>query len=63
MPKLLERRNWESWEKDGGLDIIKVAEKKVLDMLAAKPDKLLSAKTENQIDDIILTRASRNQKG
>ncbi len=63
MPKLLERRNWESWEKDGGLDIIKVAEKKVLDLLAAKPDKLLSAKTENQIDEIILTRASRNQKG
>jgi trimethylamine--corrinoid protein Co-methyltransferase len=60
MPKLLERRNWEAWEKDGGLDIIKVAEKKVLDMLAAKPDKLLSAKTENQIDEVVLTRASRN---
>jgi len=60
MPKLLERRNWEAWEKAGGLDIIKVAEKKVLDMLAAKPDKLLSAKTENQIDEVVLTRASRN---
>jgi trimethylamine--corrinoid protein Co-methyltransferase len=60
MPKLLERRNWESWEKDGGFDIIKVAEKKVLDMLATKPDKLLSAKTENQIDGIVLARTSRN---
>ncbi len=54
MPKLLERRNWESWEKDGGLDIIKVAEKKVLDMLAANPAKLLSAKTEDQIDEIVI---------
>ncbi len=54
MPKLLERRNWESWEKDGSLDIIKVAEKIVLDMLAANPDKLLSAKTEDQIDEIVI---------
>jgi trimethylamine--corrinoid protein Co-methyltransferase len=54
MPKLLERRNWESWEKDGGLDIVKIAEKKVLDMMAAKPDKLLSAETEDQIDEIVI---------
>jgi trimethylamine--corrinoid protein Co-methyltransferase len=60
MPKLLERRNWESWEKDGGLDIIKVAEKKVLDMLAAKPAQLLSAQKAAQIDEIVLNRTSRN---
>jgi trimethylamine--corrinoid protein Co-methyltransferase len=54
MPKLLERRNWESWEKDGGLDIIKIAEKKVLDMMATKYDKLLSAETEDQIDEIVI---------
>jgi len=60
MPKLLERRNWESWEKDGGLDIFKVAEKKVLDMLAAKPAQLLSAQKAGQIDEIVPTRTSRN---
>ena len=54
MPKLLERRNWESWEKDGGLDIVKIAEKKVLDMLIAKPIRLLSAKIEEQIDEIVI---------
>ena len=53
MPKLLERRNWEAWEKDGGRDIFKVAEKKVLDMVAQVPDKLLSADAEDQIDEII----------
>ena len=54
MPKMLERRNWESWEKDGGLDIIKIAEKKVLDMMATKADKLLSAETEDKIDEIVI---------
>ena len=54
IPKLLERRNWESWEKDGGLDIVKIAEKRVLDMMAAKADKLLSAETEDQIDEIVI---------
>ena len=59
MPKLLERRNWESWEEDGSLDIAKVAEKKVLDMLAAKSDKLLSTKAAKQIDEIVI----KAQKG
>ncbi|MEJ2168965.1 MAG: trimethylamine methyltransferase family protein [Desulfobacterales bacterium] len=54
MPTLMERRNWESWEKDGGRDIFKVAEKKVLDMLAAKPAPLLSAEKERQIDEIVI---------
>ena len=54
IPKMLERRNWESWQKDGGLDIIKIAEKKVLDMMATKADKLLSAETEDQIDEIVV---------
>jgi trimethylamine--corrinoid protein Co-methyltransferase len=53
IPKLLERRNWDSWEKDGGLDIVEVAEKKVLDMLAEKHDTLLSVEMENQIDAVV----------
>jgi trimethylamine--corrinoid protein Co-methyltransferase len=60
MPKLLERRNWEAWEKDGGLDIFKVAEKKVLDMLAVEPDNLVSAKTAAQIDEIVLKAQRRS---
>ncbi len=54
LPSLMERRNWESWQKDGGQDIFKVAEKKVLDMLAAQPAQLLSAEKENQIDEIVI---------
>jgi trimethylamine--corrinoid protein Co-methyltransferase len=53
IPKLLERRNWDSWEKDGGLDIAKVAEKKVLDMLAEKHDTVLAVELENQIDEVV----------
>ncbi len=53
MPKLIERRSWESWEQDGCLDIFKVAEKKVLEMLAEKPTALLSAEVENQIDAVV----------
>jgi trimethylamine--corrinoid protein Co-methyltransferase len=53
IPELLERRNWELWEKDGGLDIFKVAEKKVLNMLAERHNKLLSAEIENEIDEIV----------
>jgi trimethylamine---corrinoid protein Co-methyltransferase len=53
VPKLLERRTWASWEKDGALDIFRVAEKKVHDMLAEKHDTLLSAETANEIDEIV----------
>jgi hypothetical protein len=35
------------------LDIFKVAEKKVLDMLAEKHDKLLSAEIEHEIDEMV----------
>ena len=62
MPKLLERRNWESWEKDGGLDIFKVAETKVLEMLAEKPATLLSTEVENQLDEVV-RGAQKNNTG
>jgi trimethylamine--corrinoid protein Co-methyltransferase len=62
MPKLMERRNWESWERDGGLDIFRVAEKKVLDMLAEMSAKLLSAENENQIDEIVIKAQNLDQK-
>jgi trimethylamine--corrinoid protein Co-methyltransferase len=52
-PKLLERRNWDLWETDGSQDIFKVAEKKVLEMLAEKPAALLSTAAENQIDEVV----------
>jgi trimethylamine--corrinoid protein Co-methyltransferase len=52
-PKLLERRNWDLWETDGSRDIFKVAEKKVLEMLAEKPAALLSTEVEKQIDEVV----------
>lgn len=52
-PKLMERRNWDLWENDGAMDVSQVAEKKALDMLAKKPDRLLPLKAEEQIDRIV----------
>jgi trimethylamine--corrinoid protein Co-methyltransferase len=53
IPKLLERRNWELWETDGSRDIFKVAEKKVLEMLAEKPAALLSPEVQKKIDEVV----------
>jgi trimethylamine--corrinoid protein Co-methyltransferase len=53
MPRLLERRNWDLWEKDGAMDIFKVAERKTLEMLAADPEPLLPAETQDQIDEVV----------
>ena len=52
-PKLMERRNWAAWEKDGAMDIFKVAEKRVLAMLSADQKKLLPLETELEIDAIV----------
>jgi trimethylamine--corrinoid protein Co-methyltransferase len=62
MPKLFERRNWESWESDGSLDIFKVAENKVFEMLAAPPAKSLSAEAEIQIDEIVQKAQNSDHK-
>jgi len=53
MPKLLERRNWDLWENDGAMDIFKVAERKTFEMLAADPEPLLPAETQDQIDQVV----------
>lgn len=53
MPALLERRNWGLWEKDGAMDIFTVAEKKVLEMMAADHEKLLSPEAEAAIDAVV----------
>ena len=52
-PKLIERRNWELWEKDGSPSIFKVAEKRALEMLIQKPAAPLPEAVENQIDEIV----------
>ena len=54
IPKLIERRNWELWEKDGSLDIFKVAENQMLKMLAEKPVALLPEEAEKRIDEIVM---------
>lgn len=51
-PELLERRNWDLWEKDGSRDIFEVAEEKVLEMLKAEPISPLSPEAESEIDRV-----------
>jgi trimethylamine--corrinoid protein Co-methyltransferase len=53
MPNLLERRNWDLWEKDGAMDIFKIAERKTLEMLAADSETLLPAEVQDQIDEVV----------
>jgi trimethylamine--corrinoid protein Co-methyltransferase len=53
MPELLERRNWESWERDGSRDIHEVARERVLKMLEAESPRLLSLEAEAEIDTIV----------
>jgi trimethylamine--corrinoid protein Co-methyltransferase len=60
MPGLLERRNWELWEKDGAMDIFKVAERKILDIMAADQDPLLPAEIQDRIDKVV--RKAQNQQ-
>jgi trimethylamine--corrinoid protein Co-methyltransferase len=56
-PKLIERRNWELWEKDGSQDIFKVA---VLEMLAKKPATSLSIEVEERIDEVVRMAQNKN---
>ena len=53
MPRLLERRNWDLWEKDGAMDIFKVAERRLHELLAADPEPLLPTEVQDQIDEIV----------
>jgi trimethylamine--corrinoid protein Co-methyltransferase len=53
MPELLERRNWESWERDGSRDIYEVARERVLKMLEAESPRLLSLEAEAKIDAVV----------
>jgi len=55
----MERRNWEKWEKDGGLSIAEVAQRKVPEILAMEPKDRLSPEVELQIDAIV-KRAERD---
>ena len=55
IPGLMERGNWDSWEKEGSPDIFKVAEKKTLELLGKEMPPLLSAEAQKRIDDIVKT--------
>ena len=59
-PELMERRNWDLWEKDGSLDIFKVAENKMLGMLAEKPAALLPEEAEKRIDEIVMIAQNKS---
>jgi trimethylamine:corrinoid methyltransferase-like protein len=49
----LERRNWDLWEKDGAMDIFKVAERRLHEMLAVDAEPLLPTDVQDQIDEIV----------
>ena len=53
MPRLLERRNWDLWEKDGAMDIFKVAERRIHELLAADSQPLLPTEVQDQIDEVV----------
>ena len=53
LPGLLERRNWDLWEKDGGKDIYTVAHERMLDMIKTTPENRLSSSSEQKIDAIV----------
>ncbi len=53
LPGLLERRNWDLWEKDGAKDIYTVARERMLDMIKARPENRLSTSIEQKIDTIV----------
>jgi len=54
VPQLLERRNWDLWEKDGSRDIFRIAEEKLFEMLDAEPLNLLPREAESEIDNVVL---------
>lgn len=53
MPELLERRNWDSWERDGSRPIYDVARGRMLEMLETEFPRLLSPEAEEEIDAIV----------
>jgi len=61
MPGLLERRNWELWEKDGAMDIFKVAESRIFEILAADPQPLMPIEIQDEIDEIVRQAQDMNK--
>ncbi|OPX40131.1 MAG: trimethylamine methyltransferase [Desulfobacteraceae bacterium 4484_190.1] len=53
MPELLERRNWDAWERDGSRDIYEVARGRMLEMLETEVPRLLSPEAEEEINRIV----------
>ena len=54
VPDLIERRNWDMWEKDGALSIFEIAEKKVFEILDSISDKILTDDAESAIDQVVI---------
>jgi len=52
-PKLLERRSWDQWAKEGSREIFKVAEQRVLEILEAEPVNRLPVELEREIDRVV----------
>ena len=52
-PALLERRNWEAWEKGGGKTIREVCLKQALEVLKKEREPFLDPETERGMDRIV----------
>ena len=52
MPRLIERRDWSSWEKDGRKDIERRAIEKTKEILASHQPARLTPNIEAEIDRI-----------
>jgi trimethylamine--corrinoid protein Co-methyltransferase len=52
-PRLMERRNWEKWKREGGLSMAEVASKRMMEILEAEPRDRLSPEVEAEIDLVV----------
>jgi trimethylamine--corrinoid protein Co-methyltransferase len=61
-PRLLERRNWDSWEEEGARDIRAVALQKTIEILEEDPKDRLPPEVEAEIDGVV-QRAQQDYAG
>ena len=54
----LSYNDWDLWEKSGGTDVFKTAEKQVLDFLNQDLEPLLPEQVEAKIDEVVQKRVT-----
>jgi trimethylamine:corrinoid methyltransferase-like protein len=63
LPQIFERKSWDSWAKSGCLDILQVAEKKVLTLLEETADQPISEEAAKQIDCVVHRARNSSRRG